>query len=368
MLSLLLRRHSLSAILTLLLLAPCPAHLEELLTCGWNEVRGLHLDGTNLSITWRWDATNSDLPAVYQPLFNYTSECKPAPGSRVLVTSSSGGVAVVNRLGSNVLFYARATNAHSADLLPANRLAVASSYGTNGNRLIIYDLATNEVERLSVPLWGAHGVVWDEPRQILWGLSDSFLAGYKLTNWNTAPELVMVSWSGLLDGGGHDLYPVPNSPYLMVPTALHCWLFNRDTRVFTKHPLLGDIPNIKSTDIHPVTGRLSYVQADGPWWSEHLRFLSPPNTFDFPGDHYYKTRWFIPDPPPQLTITADHSNQLRVLWPANWTHLALQQNTNLNPASWSAPAEAITTDGTNNFILVDPAATRRLFRLTTNNL
>lgn len=363
----LISSHPFSFVLAMMLFAPCAAHLEELLTCGWNEVRLQHIEGTNITTTWKWDATNSNLPEAFKPLFNFTSECKPVSGGRVLVTSSDDGVAVVDRAGSNVLFYARAANAHSAELLPSNRLAVASSYETNGNRLIVFDLATNEVELFSVPLWGAHGVIWDEQRQTLWGLSDSYIAGYKLTNWNIAPDLALVSGSGLLDGGGHDMYPVPNSPYLIVPTALYCWLFNRDTRVFTKHPLLGDIPNIKGISVHPQTGQISYVQADGPWWSEHLRFLSPSNTFDFPGDHYYKTRWFLPDPPPQLTIAPAGNQLLRVAWPAAWTNYSLQHSSGILPLNWSAPSETVTDDGTNRFILINPATIQRLFRLSKTN-
>lgn len=322
---------------------------------------------TNATTLWSWRATNSNLPDSLKGLFMTTSDCKPVAGGNVLITSSggntySGAVALVNPLSSNVLFYAVATNAHSADLLPSNRVAVALSYQTNGNRLVIYDLATNDVELLSVPLWGAHGVVWDEPRQILWGLSDSFIAGYKLTNWSSNPALVQVSWTGLLDGGGHDMYPVPDSPYLMVPTALHCWYFHRDTRYFTKHPILGDVPSIKGTCVHPISGRTVYVTADGPWWSEHLRFLSPSNTLDFPGDHLYKARWIPPEVPPQLSISHTGTNTMMISWPSTWTNYSLQQNT-APDTRWVAPAEPVGDDGTNRFIIANPSAVVRFYRL-----
>lgn len=354
--------------MTLLLTAVSLVRAGDLITCGWDEVRGLRINDTNATLLWTWKATNSNLPESFKGLFPTTSDCKPCPGGRVLVTSSGGNaldgaVALVAPTTSNVFFYARAANAHSADLLPSNRVAVALSYQTNGNRLVIYDLATNDVERISVPLWGAHGVVWDEQRQILWGLSDSFIAGYKLTNWNSQPDLVQVSWTGLLDGGGHDLYAVPNSPYLTVTTADHCWFFNRDTRVFTEHPLLRDTPNVKSTSMDIVSGRTVYVTADGPWWSEHLRFLAPSNTLDFPGDHFYKARWISPEVPPQLSIRRTVTNTTVISWPASWTGFNVQQALSPGTTNWAAPTEPIGNDGTNKFIIADPPGAQRFYRL-----
>lgn len=347
----------------MLLIIVSPAHSEDILTCGWNEVRALQINETNTRTLWTWAAINSSLPESFKPLFGSTSECKPIPGGKVLITSSIGAVALVDRASSNVLFYARVPMAHSAEMLPSNRVVVASAFETNGNRLVVFNLGVPDVELFSVPLGGAHGVVWDEQRQILWGLSGSALAEYKLTNWNSNPGLVQVSSLSLPDGDGHDLYPVPNSPYLVVTTALHCWLFNRDTRVFTKHPLLGDIAAVKSISVHPTSGRIVYVQADGTWWSEHLRFLSPSNTFDFPGDHFYKARWIPPEVSPQLSILQSSGNMVRVSWASTWTNYSLQQNTTYNATNWAAPAEPVSDDGTNKFILVNPSKARSLYRL-----
>jgi len=344
-----------------------PAHSQDLLLCGSYNVRALRVAGTNASTLWTWNATNSNLPQSYWAAFTNTSECKPCPGGRVLVTSSggstnAGAVALVNPESANVLFYASAVNAHSADLLPSNRVAVALSYDTNGNRMAIFNLSTPDVEILSVPLHGAHGVVWDEQRQVLWGLSDSFIAGYRLTNWNSQPDLVKVYQTALPDGGGHDMYPVPNSPNLMIATALHVWLLDRDTQWFTKHPLLGDTPNAKATSMHPVMGQIVYVTSDGPWWSEHLRFGAPTNTVDFPGDRLYKARWVATDGSPRLSIGRTSTNTTLVSWPTGWTNFALQQSATFNSTNWSAPVESIDDDGTNKFIIINPT-NQRFYRL-----
>ena len=353
---------------SLVCLAVLPAaYPQDLLICGGYDVRALRIENGTVSTLWTWNATNSNLPESLKGAFVTTSECKPCPGGKVLVTSSGGGagpgaVAFVDPVTATVSFYASAVNAHSADLLPGNRVVVALSYETNGNRIAVFDLATPNVEILTTPLWGAHGVVWDEQRQILWGLSDSFIAGYKLTNWNSQPDLVQVSWTGLPDGGGHDMYSVPNSPFLMVATALHGWLFDRDARTFTKHPLLGDIPNIKATAVHPDTRQIVYVTSDGPYWSEHLRFLSPSNTVDFPGDHLYKARWIGAEPAPRLSIARTGTNTTLVAWPARWTNFTLQQSGIPDPTNWDVPGESIGDDGVNKFITITPT-NQRFYRL-----
>jgi hypothetical protein len=71
---------------------------SDLIVCGCDEV--FILDGAKLAKgevvrTWRWTvATCPNLPADLRPAFRTTDECKPVDGGRrILVTSSSGGIA-----------------------------------------------------------------------------------------------------------------------------------------------------------------------------------------------------------------------------------------------------------------------------------
>jgi hypothetical protein len=41
----------------------------------------------------------------------------------------------------------------------------------------------------------------------------------------------------------------------------------------------------------------------------------------------------------------------------------LQQNTNLSTTNWVAPLETVNDDGTNRFIIVNPPAGNRFYRL-----
>lgn len=284
------------------IVAQNPSNNRELIVCGSEEVFILDLDRREQGCSqkvWSWKAIKrTDLPDEFRSLFNTTDECKPFDeGRKILITSSGGAVAYVDRQQDRVLFYGRAANAHSADLLPNARIAVAASDDPNGegDRLIIFDVNRPNQFLWSEELCSGHGVVWDERRQLLWALSNEDIRVYELKDWNTAaPKLVRVSTVVLPERGGHDLYPVPNTPYLSVTTSTHCWLFDRDTKTILLHPELSEQANVKSISQHPVTKQVVYVQAEGEnWWAERLHFLNPEETFYVPDEHFYKARWNI---------------------------------------------------------------------------
>lgn len=274
---------------------------NELLVCGWDEVMIFACDKRDASgrmaKIWSWKAAQRiDLPEVMRGRFATTDECKPCEtGSNILITASSGGVAYVRRIDGSVLFYAQVSNAHSAELLPGGRIAVAVSFCSRGegDRLTLFDLDRPDLPLRHEALPGGHGVVWDESRQRLWALSYVDLRVFTLEAWDTdQPQLVKVETILLPERGGHDLYSVPDSADLFVTTGSRVWLFNRDTKTFRPHPELGDLSNVKSVNQHPVTGEIVYVKADAPnWWSASLHFLNLKSVFTVPEEHFYKARW-----------------------------------------------------------------------------
>lgn len=273
--------------------------VRELVVCGWDEVFILRFEREaedSRSRTWTWRAKGrADMPDDIEALFNTTDECKPFEGgSKILVTSSGGGVAFIDRVKDRVLFYGRAANAHSADLLPRGRVAVAASHDRagKGDRLILFDLATSDRELSSVELPWGHGVVWDEQRRLLWALADEDIRVYELGDWkSTTPKLQRVALIPLPERGGHDL-SVVSSTLLAISTGNRCWLFDRDARTFRPHPELGDKPGVKSIAHHPQTGQIAYVQAEGKnWWAERIHFLRPAGLLHVAGEHFYKARW-----------------------------------------------------------------------------
>ena len=275
---------------------------QELIVCGWDEVFILQLgdQGTSSKI-WSWRASGrDDLPEAYHSLFDTTDECKPFDdGRKLLITSSGGAVTYLDRQNDRVLFYGRAANAHSGDLLPGGRIAVAASHALDdsddGDRLLLFDLNQPEVELWSEELPWGHGAVWDQKRQLLWALAHQDIRVFELRDWQSdAPKLHKVSTIRLPEGGGHDMYPVAGTPYLGISTGNHCWLLDRDTREVLPHPELGDTQDVKSMSQHPESNTIAYVKGeDNHWWSENLYFTGPPETLHVPGEHFYKVRWNV---------------------------------------------------------------------------
>jgi hypothetical protein len=66
---------------------------------------------------------------------------------------------------------------------------------------------------------------------------------------------------------------------------------------------------------------------------------------------------------PLLGIRLTGTNTAQVYWPSPSTGWNLQVNSDLSTTNWIAPGESVTDDGTNKFILVNPSAGNRFFRL-----
>jgi hypothetical protein len=66
---------------------------------------------------------------------------------------------------------------------------------------------------------------------------------------------------------------------------------------------------------------------------------------------------------PSLTISLVGAGAAVVSWPFPSTGFALQQNPGLDPFNWNPPSESVSDDGTNRFLLLNPSAGNRFFRL-----
>jgi hypothetical protein len=281
------------------------ADSRELLVCGREKVFILDLANRDANgtprIVWTWQARGrADLPAEYASFFRATDECKPVEGGRrILITASTGGVALVERASGAVVFYGRAANAHSAELLPGRRIAVAASHdpkGQKGDAVILFDVARSGEEIWRGALPSGHGVVWDDKRQTLWALGDDQLIGHRRVDWSTArPSLARTGVVRLPEGGGHDLFPGPGTDQLTLTTTDHCWIFDCASRTVAPHPQLADRAGVKSVNRHPLTGQIAFTQAEPPnWWTTRIQFLNPEGSCAVPGEQFYKVRWNSP--------------------------------------------------------------------------
>lgn len=79
---------------------------------------------------------------------------------------------------------------------------------------------------------------------------------------------------------------------LMVSATRGAWLFDRETKTFRVHPVLGGVGDVKSASLHPGTGQWAYTVADQPdWWTSKIRFDQPDLVVERKGERLYKVRW-----------------------------------------------------------------------------
>lgn len=273
--------------------APTP-EAPVLWTCGFDEVLGVAWSSGAPVVLERVDPSKLEgVPEGLKRRFGTTDESKPLADGRLLIASSGGAVAVLDRASGQVSFTAEVPNAHSIAALPAGRYVSAASLNARGNRLIAHGEPGTGVTAAEFPLHSAHGVVYDEARGTLYALGNAELQLFDVDPANGALELRQrIPLPGGEDADGHDLRAVPRSAELIVTTAHHVWLFDRDLERFRLHPFLGDLGGVKSVDVHPRTGRIAYVQADeGHWWSDTVRFENPVGALRLEGERFYKARW-----------------------------------------------------------------------------
>lgn len=282
----------------LLLLSQATRGDDELILCGGDEVFVLRVAAPGRVSTnkvWSWRAANCpNLPAHLKDKFATTDECKPVEGGKkVLITSSGGGVALVERTSGRAVFATFVGNAHSAEMLPRNRVVVAGSTHAEGNRLAVFDPGQPDEAVYTTELQAAHGVVWDDKRQVLWALGYEELHGYRLANWAGAqPKLHLSSSYPLPDPAGHDLQATPTCDLLVLTTGSHVYVFDPERRAFFPHVTWGNKAGVKSVSIHPKTKLTAIIQGDARrWWSDRVQWLDGNNDLILPGERLYKARW-----------------------------------------------------------------------------
>ena len=270
---------------------------DRLICCGAAEVFIIELSQDSSEapeVVWSWSAEDSpEIPEAGKRSFASTDECKPV-GEFLLITSSSGGVALVRRSDKSCVFYTQAKNAHSACLLPDYRVAVASSFG--GDELLIYELTKPDGRQAkpiaSIPLRGAHGAVWDDERSRLWALGSDELLLVKIGDNTTRPILNVDQRIELPSPGGHDLSRSREASTLFVTTNKHVYRFDRKDSRFQPDPVLADRVKVKSVSEKHQTGEIVYHQGTPEnWWSDTIRFVGERPAIQLPDRRLYKIRW-----------------------------------------------------------------------------
>lgn len=245
-------------------------------------------------VTWSWDIKEaSELPAGYQKWLFPLDDCKPVMNAKaLLLTSSGGGVVLLDIKSRKPLFYARVPMAHSATMLPGGKIAVALSTDVAGNSIELYDIHHPEQLLFKDSLFSGHGVVWNEHYKFLFALGAKELRAYSLVNIKSlSPRLELKHSWPIPSNGGHDLSMI-DKDNLLLTVHKNVFKFNIPDGRFEAFGLLKDAHDIKSINFNPLTSRLLFTRAEESWWTHHIYLRSPDQVIEIPDIRLYKARFF----------------------------------------------------------------------------
>ena len=275
----------------------CSTYNENhLAVCGGKEVIIIDLSKSNdreINEVWSWNIEDGieGLPTEYSKYLMPLDECKFVDNNKkLLLTSSHSAVVLLDIKSKKCDFYARVPMAHSADLLPNNRIAVALSTNKAGNSLEIYDISQPEKVLWRDSLYSGHGAVWHAERESLYALGYDVLREYKLKDWNTdAPALELVDSTPIPVKSGHDLVKVDNERMLISGHEGVMW-FDVESKEFSPFEPLKDTHNVKSVNYNHKLNRLIYTKGEVSWWTHNIYQKNPDKTITIDSMNVYKVR------------------------------------------------------------------------------
>ena len=224
-------------------------------------------------LVWSWDS-NAEKAKLSRP--DHIDDAKPVyDNKKLLVTSSYSWCALVDIETKGLDFYATGVSgAHSAEVLPNDRIVVACSDG--GDMVALFDKSRSNTLIASYPLTSAHGVVWSDKTQRLYAIGGSSLQVYKLNDaWASNPALILektIPSTGFVTGM-HDMTAVDENRLIIGGSKLA--FFDITTEKFTAITSYNKVAGFKSVNYNPYTGEFYYTYAwegysEGSYtWSSH---------------------------------------------------------------------------------------------------
>ena len=255
-------------------------------------------------VLWHWNVFESygQIPDEVRHHLRTLDDCKPVDdGSRLLLTSSSGATLLLDIATRDCLFYALTPMAHSAEVLPGGRIAVANSTHPQGNSLELYDRSVSDVCIWKDTLYSGHGAVWSGKYERLFVLGYDELRRYALKDWDSASPSLELEMSWKLPGkGGHDLSPAGEDK-LTVTDHDGTYLFDIAAGSFRPFPSLKKTKDVKSLNHNPQSRKTVYTKGETRWWTNHIYLAKPDKVLSFdPAFRLYKVR-VLPDWNPEWT-------------------------------------------------------------------
>ena len=260
--------------------ASSAASSTQVLVCGDNMIYLLDaelavLSGYKNAIIWEWDAKDwYQTVGLTQSNMIRLDDCKPVyDNKKILATSSKGYAVLIDKESGKVLWHSNCSpNAHSGEILPNNRIAIACS--DNGDCIQIFDIATSNIVRFSTDLESAHGVVWNPVTERLYAIGGKTFNIYKLTDWETSsPKLTLdKSITTTNVTGLHDLTLVDENTLLL--SGRKAAFYNITNGSFTNIPIFNNSTSLKAVNYNGDTGECWFtdpteVEVPNLTWASH---------------------------------------------------------------------------------------------------
>lgn len=255
----------------------------QLIVCGSNMVYVIDATGALASgdyagnVLWSWDAvTIAPVLGLANSRCDHIDDCKPVDdASKFLITSSYGWCVLLDMNNREVLFYTtKVPNAHSAELLPDDRIVVACSSGSSDdyNTLQLYDIRKPNVMLAKYTLDKAHGVVWNSATERLYAVGGKQMQIYSLSDWSSdSPKLKLEKTVTLPQTNVHDLTLADYNT--LVVAGKKAYLYDIEKEDFTEMKHFSSCTSLKSLNYDADSGEIWYTDATVPEgdydWSTH---------------------------------------------------------------------------------------------------
>lgn len=248
------------------------------------------------------------------PIGNRIDECRlrysEVLGEYLICCTSSSGMVNVAKYPSGDRVFEVVLSGfgpHSIEYLPSGAVAVACSGNGNEARAMIRFYPADSEGAISrnaktFALEGAHGVIWDDVREVLWTVGTKEIVAFEIRGEGREAEMCEISDYGaaLPKAGGHDISAVYGDPDSLWIGGANIVLFNKSGGRFTAAPgsvssggikcigsfLDGRIIRTKATNVYAAhnTDRFIVYDANGNIVS----------TCVFSSRAFYKARIFDP--------------------------------------------------------------------------
>ncbi|WP_299530196.1 DUF6528 family protein [Ulvibacterium sp.] len=269
--------------------------IREIIVGGDDKIRIFDFDSLqNGRQVVNWELRTGEIiglpDSVYSQLMPIDDHKSVNDHTQLLISSSGSGVVLLDRETKRALFHTTAPNAHSVELLPNNRVAVALSTAKGGNSVEIYDISRSGIPIFWDSLYSGHGLVWNPKRERLYALGYDEIRAYSLQDWTSdLPKLRMERCWKLPETGGHDLF-APNWDQLLVSSSKKVWKFTISPGSFSPFDPIANEEKVKSVYYDDVTGELLYTKGEINWWTHRVYFKNPDKKIEVPDIKMYKAR------------------------------------------------------------------------------